>query len=69
MVKRKKWQPKDMLDKKFVSDMDKFVDQIFDRAWELDWTWTQLAREAGCAYSTVSRLGYPENRDRNSSSA
>jgi len=36
--------------------LDKIIDDIFEEAYKY-WTWGELAKEAGLAYGTVSRLG------------
>jgi DNA-binding phage protein len=48
----------DRRNKPFINKLHKLVDEIFDMAKdEHDWTWTQLARNAGVSYLSVKNLG------------
>jgi hypothetical protein len=41
----------------FSTFLDAFVDEVFEKAFEKDWTWGQFALHAGVCPSTINRLG------------
>ena len=41
----------------YFRELHLLVDKIYNEAAEYEWTWNQLAEEAGLAYRTVSNLG------------
>lgn len=51
------------LSRDYQDRLDALVDQIFEEAtYRLDWSWNDLADEAGMCRSTVTRLGNRETR-------
>jgi hypothetical protein len=51
---------------KYETFLDDLIDEIFEEAAK-EWTWSEFAKEAGVAYTTVCRLGeritrFPELR-------
>jgi len=45
-------------DRQYFRDLHKIIDEIFsEAASQYDWTWSQLAANAGLAYQTVSKIG------------
>ena len=46
----------------YFRELHRLVDLIYDEAAEYQWTWNQLAEEAGLAYQTVERLGDRKTR-------
>ena len=41
----------------YLAELHEIVDQIFNKAYEFEWIWHRLAREACLADGTVDRLG------------
>jgi len=41
----------------YFRELHRLVDKIYDEAADYEWTWNQLAEEAGLAYQTVANLG------------
>ena len=48
------------LDKEWGDYLDNVVDDLFNMAFDRDWSWFELSRQAKVSYTTVCRLG---NRD------
>ena len=53
---------KDKLDRPYLSSLDNLVDAMFDRAYTMRWSWSDIARKSGLAYETVRNLGERRTR-------
>ena len=46
----------------YLRALDRLVDELFQRAYELEWTWSELAEEAELSYGCVRKLGERKTR-------
>ena len=46
----------------YIKELDRLVDDLFQRAYNDGFTWADLARASGVSYSTVKKLGTRETR-------
>ena len=53
---------KDKLDRPYLSTLDNLVDRMFDRAYSMQWNWSEIAKRSGLAYETVRNLGERKTR-------
>jgi len=50
-------------ERRYMNDLHKAVDQIFEKAAdEYDWSWKEFAENANVSYITVTKLGNRETR-------
>ena len=50
------------LEPHYLKELKQITDDIYDLAYEKDWTWTDLAKHAGLCYQTVYRLGMRDSQ-------
>lgn len=52
---KNEWAKK--LGRDYLDDLERIVDDLFERAYRKRWSWSRFAAEAGLAYTTVCNLG------------
>ena len=53
---------RDLVNRAFDKNWDRFTDDLFDRAYQLGITWSEWAWLATVAYNTVAKIGYYETK-------